>query len=257
MHNSPLPKNGGGGGYYVNMTKIHLKGFTLIELLVVIAIIGLLASIVLVSVNSARQKANTVKAQANRRQAMSYCANNQGVSTLNGNTVYCDGFNNMWSITLNSGGTYTWGPETSLPAYANGDCNNLTDEDIASYPACKACKTLQYAGFTSGWRLPTQGYIPAGSQTCTGVCGRDGNYCAQNRVLWNLGQENCGWISTICETAQTSCLPAWDTAAVAGHYWAATQSSATSAWRVSFTSANTAAGTKSTGYRVRCVLGQN
>lgn len=62
------------------------KGFTLIELLVVIAIIGLLASIILVSLSTSRTKARDARAQGDLKQiinamALYYDANNAYYAT--------------------------------------------------------------------------------------------------------------------------------------------------------------------------------
>ena len=70
------------------------KGFTLIELLVVIAIIGILSSVVLASLNSAREKGEDAKIKANlantRAEAAIYYDDNQ--NTYEGVCTEIDGF---------------------------------------------------------------------------------------------------------------------------------------------------------------------
>lgn len=226
------------------------KGFTLLELLIVIGILAILSTFMIITLSGTKQKAVDAKAKYNKQTARMYCALNPGISEHYGDTVYCDEQAAMWSITLDSGATFQYKTsDTALPAYANGNCNNLTAEDMADYPACNACKNLSYAGFSEGWQLPTQG---SGSVASA----RDGTYCGPNRQLWDLGKETCSWSPTQCSTAQSSCLPSYDSSAVAAPYWSSIEYSAAYAWGVYFGGGNVSYYNKTDSRRVRCVLGQ-
>ena len=79
------------------MTVSHNRGFTLIELLVVIAIIGILSSIVLASLNSARQKGRDARRIADVKQLqlaleLYYDANGQYPTAISSATLVTNGY---------------------------------------------------------------------------------------------------------------------------------------------------------------------
>jgi prepilin-type N-terminal cleavage/methylation domain-containing protein len=113
------------------MKRINAKGgFTLIELLVVIAIIGILSSIVLVSLNSARVKGTDTRALSDAQQMRTWLEtqyNGSGYPVLNGANASCNAAAN--SNTNATFGSCVLGPDANATAL-NADANSASGNPI-------------------------------------------------------------------------------------------------------------------------------
>lgn len=145
--------------------------------------------------------------------------------TLNGDIVYCDNNNRLWTVWL---GRYVWG----------GGIDEPTDSciGVASRPACNTCDNLVYAGY-SDWELPS----------C--ISHTEDSNC----VLYQFWQE-------FCEGEYGDCVIPWDPDDPnEATYWSSTERSSSKAVCVKFYypySGNVTDDYKTSLYSVRCVRGQ-
>lgn len=114
------------------------KGFTLIELLVVIAIIGILASVVLASLNSARERSRDARRVSDVRQvqlALELAFDSDGAYPSATSTLINDGYLAVWPNDPLAAQSYGYAANANGTSYVvsatlENDGHSALDSDI-------------------------------------------------------------------------------------------------------------------------------
>jgi type II secretion system protein G len=158
----------------MKIQKNKLKGFTLIELLVVVAIIGLLASVVLMSLNTARSKARDTERKETIRQiqtALEMYYNVNGQYPSSGGALVPNG---SWS----NSGNASWNTlQTDLKPYLPKLAKDPRDN--ATWIA------FSYSYFSHGYGCPRGWYMLVYSLENAG--GPDNGVVACDGTLFRYG----------------------------------------------------------------------
>jgi len=152
------------------------KGFTLIELLVVIAIIGLLATIVLVSLNSARQKARDTRRISDLRQVAlaleMYYDDNRSYPSVTGCTAA--NYTGTMTTALTASPTY-------MPAVPTDPINSGTNVYMYATDATSAAQRYVLYAYLEAHNTAHDTDVDGTVYAC--ACGTNGSsereYCIQ------------------------------------------------------------------------------
>jgi len=128
----------------------HVRGFTLIELLVVIAIIGILSSVVLASLNTARNKGADTAVKSNLAGARAQAE------------LFYDANGNNYSL---AGGSYTTATDVCNPAGDVSGVRGIASAVLAAGKAYSSTMTSINSTLTTGgtWQTATCHATPGGS----------------------------------------------------------------------------------------------
>ena len=145
------------------------RGFTLIELLVVIAIIGLLSSVVLASLNSARNKGADAAIKSQLKSLQSQAEIIYDNSTPNGYENVCEDTNVMAQVTSagNAGGATTINFADATPSAhdTTAVCHD-SDDNYAIEVPLKTTNTQSWCVDSNGPAKATTSVLPADTYLC-------------------------------------------------------------------------------------------